>query len=687
MHLNIDNYINLFRVINSLPNGKELFQLYKFDKNLFDSEEDGSFIEFIFKGYQDYLNRYNEIPDEEVLRTILDRNSQYKIWMTSLNSQRESKYTKGLTEMFKPITEKSLPYRVDEMFGFLCKLDELQTSNKLLMMYENTKTVDIFKEQQKINDSRVEFQDKLEAIKSGQSDDEFMFVEDIEDIRNDLNSMRGNRAYTSPISPLRIYRGYASTMMSGPKAMKTLLTINETLEFVKDGQHVIMFDLENGALRYRQRMFQCILGIDRGCIESQKMANHAKLEQQGISMYRSKWMYEEDDLVFIYKHHIEGEIDSDDAVYHTDVKIFKAKTTISWRESNVLESNLYGPDGALKDEVNTNLWQDVTAAYKKYVEFLDVAEEIWKARFLIGRKNGGQFMVKRVEKGTPNTMLRTITKIMKTKHDSIFFFPNLKEYVEFYMLDDFWSSLSYEDRQIAAIIMDDNLTPYDLAAKATTEDLLSFINKLQVKPDEDITDPLKLSLFIYRTLSFQKRFFADEKKRGAVLDWVGLAESDERGQQSHFQKFQSFYKGMFKVRSAIKGLWTFFIEGTTARDTMAREDFKDISPEELTTSGTQRTSYDNAMQVLMFCANEHSIRNVRAMRPSYDREAGNNYYKYIFVDPVVQRVYPISEEQFEEIMFKPESTKDKKEEKMNLIDDVLSNDDDELDTLLDKYSL
>lgn len=119
-----------------------------------------------------------------------------------------------------------------------------------------------------------------------------------------------------------------TTMISAAKSYKTGITIALAIWLVKQGFHVLMFDLENGMGSYLKRIYQSILNLPEECIFSDTGVDRSKIAGE-YDEYSRLGNYKVGQKVYIICSERELKdgkaysFDSDDYEYYIEVRYFK----------------------------------------------------------------------------------------------------------------------------------------------------------------------------------------------------------------------------------------------------------------------------------------------------------------------------------------------------------------------------
>jgi hypothetical protein len=591
-----------------------------------------------------YKKKYGKVPSLTAFKAYMPMNQNYIDAQVTWGVDDLREFNELLNTVYVPIPATDIDFFttiaveiVTSAFEFDMFAAFSQNSVGQVVEFETAK---------RLSDKRRRFYTQVEEVIDGKKEETRFYIRKGSDVSN----LKSQMAYFFKCFPFKIYPNGISTLISGPKASKTLHIIHLMLEAVRSGFHVIAFDLENGINQYEKRLHQALLGLDTYCIESGKMVDGKRLHAADIFDYQEKQVYVEDDLVWVYDHTKEQDESKQDygfvqaGKWSTDVRIYKARKNINWSLGNVDDSAIYDAKGLIRNEdFPTEYWQDVTAAYKQHILLMDINSVLNEELYKLGAESGGQLVIHYIEKGTPEQMYTAMENFIINKNkESRSWKVDFKQYAHDNGID-LKSGQTTPYLGLISILEDPDYGPQRIAAEIPYEHLVDFATFLQI--EEIPSNILELVYALLSALNTSDVFFADSRRRLMVVDWFNLMTPDENVRE-HYKQFQYIMRGLQSIRKRVEGLSQIVVEGVTNKQDLAVEDYLELEDSSISSSGTKKNDYDVVFRMAMLYSDNHKQKSLRTYKVMLDRYGGGRV-GFSFIDNQKQQIQLISEEEFE----------------------------------------
>lgn len=617
---------------------------------------------------EEYQKKYTKVPSHSAFTTYLPLSQQYREGKIKLGQENLRAFNSFVQQVYIPIPNTDIDFMTQVAVDLTTTAFELD--KYAAMMNQLSDNVLNYKVCKEADATRREFYSTIQEVLDGKTKETRFYIRP----KSDIGLVKSQMAYFFECFPFKIYPNGISTLISGPKAAKTLHIIHLMLEAVRKGFHVVAFDLENGIDQYEKRLHQALLGLDTYCVESETIVDEKRLNNAKILTYQEKQQYDEDDVVWNYDHKNEDNGQKQIGFqqggnWRTDVRIFKARQNINWALGNVDSSYMLDPKGLIKNEnFPTEYWQDVTAAYKHHIEFLDINSVLNEELYKLGAESGGQLVIEYIEKGTPEQMFASMNDfLINTDKASRSWKVDFKLYAEEHNFD-LKSSDVTPFLGIASLFEDSQYGPHRIAATVSYDDLISFASflKLQELPDKI----LDLVYVILSELNTASIFFSNPLTRLAVIDWFQLMTPDENVNE-HYKQAQYVMRGIQTTKKRIDGLSVIIVEGVTNKQDLAVEDYHELEDSSVSSSGTKKNDYDVVFRMAMLYSEKHKYRSLRTYKVLLDRYGGGRV-GFSFVDNNKQQIHIISEEEFNLRMFADEVEIDDQQDRNEAVDALMT---------------
>lgn len=150
---------------------------------------------------------------------------------------------------------------------------------------------------------------------------------------------------------------------------------------------------------------------------------------------------------------------------------------------------------------------------------------------------------------------------------------------------------------------------------------------------------------IFKDKDKPEGFFESPDNRVMMIDWAGIIQGTSQKQQI-WEKTHQIYTELQRLRVEVPGLSQLMVEGTTTADVLVDDA---VAIHDVKSSGSNRTTFDVVNRYHLVCGEKHRQRGLRLMIAAYDRYGGI-LYDYLLYNHTIQKVTPITKEEYNFIM-------------------------------------
>jgi hypothetical protein len=284
----------------------ELFRNFMMvDKDIYKQTVNHPIALAIYKVFQKYYAANRTLPSRNMYNAYKHDVDTYANLKSSLKSEK-AKIQAFENLLWEPIPKGDKPELKRRFLEFAVLNASAQISLEETAGYshleDSDSVIDLYK---KTSRDRVNFLSRLEYLLDDHDTGQAGFV--MNENYKWTPEVASSIPIISSICPsIRYYQNGMTTLLSGAKGGKTLVMLAEANALALDaGMDILLFDLENGLLKYRNRMYQNLIGVPRYAVEGNKMIDPQAIADIDPTIFRydPHTRYEFGDIVWEYQYY------------------------------------------------------------------------------------------------------------------------------------------------------------------------------------------------------------------------------------------------------------------------------------------------------------------------------------------------------------------------------------------------